>query len=159
MEPEVNRNKTKSSSAKVNRLSGNLKRLEEETKKARERLREVESEQAKIQRMKKRRRIENEQRLLGEIAYSVGLAEIRVPKTTKDGNQLLVIDADLIAGALDLLASQMNPVKGEKRAGKEELEELREVGRKIRKAYHENPDNQKFRIPVVGIVDINNKGD
>ncbi len=152
---EGNKKQSMLSSGKksIDRLMTKLKRLEAEAKQAKEKLREQESEQAKILRLQKRRRVEHEQRLLGQVAYAVGLAEIRIPTLTKEGKRLMVIDADLIAGALDLLASQMNPAQGEKRPGQQELDDLREVGRKIRSAYHDNPENPRFRIPQVGLIE------
>ena len=151
-----NRQKLKAEKNGAGRLENRLKRLEAETKQAKEKLREHESEQARIRRLQIRRRIEHEQRLLGQVAYAAGFALMRTPVITKEGKRLMVIDADLIAGAMELLASQMNPPPGGKKPGQEELDDLRKVGRKIRNAYRDHPENPNFRIPQVGIVDETN---
>lgn len=140
---------------KLDRLQSRLLKLQEEAKQARERLREEESAQEKLTRLMERRRIETEQRNLGLLAYSAGLAEYRMPWVDSSGEFILMLDGDLLTGAMELLADQLRELTDH-----DELEKLRARGQVLRSAYLAGPDNPRFRIPLVGIAIPNqNKGE
>lgn len=141
--------------SKLDRLQSRLLKLQDEARQARDRLREEESAQEKLARLMERRRIETEQRNLGLLAYSAGLAEYRMPWVDSSGEFILMLDGDLLTGAMELLADQLRDLTDQ-----HELEKLRARGQTLRSAYLAEPDNPRFRIPLVGIpVPNQNKGE
>lgn len=127
--------------SKINRLQQRALRLQQEAQQARERVREEEALQEKLERLKARRKADIEVKRLGTAAWIAGLREVRtqLPGLLEDQEQPL--DIDLLIGAMTLLREQLLQI-----ANAAEVVNLRARGESMRKHYFADKNSQKFSI-------------
>jgi hypothetical protein len=140
--------------SKIDRLQQRALRLQQEAQQARHRLREEESLQEKLERLKARRKADQEVRRLGAAAWIAGLRELRwQPPGSVDGLEQ-PLDIDLLIGAMTLLREQLSEM-----ADTAQIANLRVRGEAMRKDYFSDKNNQKFSVNINGIPSTNNEGD
>lgn len=129
--------------SKIDRLQQRAVRLQQEAQQARERVREEEALQEKLERLKARRKADIEVKRLGTAAWIAGLREVRTQLPGLLGDQEQPLDIDLLIGAMTLLREQISVI-----ANTAEISNLRVRGEAIRKDYFADRNNQKFSISL-----------
>lgn len=129
--------------SKFERLQQRALRLQREAQQARHRLREEESLQEKLERLKARRNADQEVRRLGAAAWIASLREIRLQSPVSGETQEQPLDIDLLIGAMTLLREQLSEM-----ADTAQIANLRVRGEAMRKDYVADKNNQKFSISL-----------
>lgn len=129
---------------KLNRLEAKLARLEQEAKQARARLREEAAQRDKAQRYAIKYQIEREQRLLGLAACAGGMNQFKKDSKNGNGDPILELDHELIAGAIELLSGQLKTLCDDS-----EINRLRARGASLIELYKYNLNNPRFGLNAV----------
>ena len=140
--------------SKIDRLQQRALRLQREAQQARERLREEESNQDKLARLKARRRVDIEIRQVGSAGWIAGLHEVRWQPASSGNGEEQPLDVDLLIGAMSLLREQMLEI-----AGTGQVRDLRVRGEAIRKAYLADRSNPRLSINLSPVSASNSQGD
>ncbi|MGE5945838.1 MAG: hypothetical protein ACM35F_03975 [Betaproteobacteria bacterium] len=140
--------------SKINRLQQRALRLQQEAQQARERLREEEALQEKLERLRAHRKGDQEMRQLGVAAWIAGLRGVRLPSPVSGEALEQPLDYDLLIGAMTLLREQLFEI-----ANTAEVVNLRVRGEAMRKDYFSNKSNQKFSVNIAKIQSQNIEGD
>jgi hypothetical protein len=127
--------------SKIDRLQQRAQRLQHEAQQARERVREQEALQEKLERLKARRKADIEVKRLGTAAWIAGLREVRTQLPGLLGDQEQPLDIDLLIGAMTLLREQLFEI-----VNAAEVVNLRARGESMRRHYFADKNCQKFSV-------------
>lgn len=120
---------------RLDRATARLMKLQSMVSAARERRREEAARQERIAKLRERQRIEGEQRFLGRLCRLAGLDQLR-QQVSGGTDDLPKLDAELLAGALRLLAQQV------RQCGAQDTDQLRLSGRALLGADLKQTENE-----------------